>query len=46
MNFEDIQAIFFAECDEALVAAEQGLAACRAGRIAQATESREVSTDD
>jgi len=31
MKFEDIQAIFFAECDEALVAAEQGLVACRDG---------------
>ena len=31
MTIEDIQAIFFAECDEALVAAEQGLAACRGG---------------
>ncbi|WP_428333080.1 chemotaxis protein CheA [Novosphingobium sp.] len=31
MTIEDIQAIFFAECDEALAAAEQGLAACHAG---------------
>lgn len=31
MNAEEIQAIFFAECEESLDAAEQGLAACRAG---------------
>ena len=31
MNAEEIQAIFFAECEESLVAAEQGLAACRDG---------------
>jgi len=31
MNTEEIQAIFFAECDESLVAAEEGLAACKAG---------------
>ena len=31
MNAEDIQAIFFAECEESLAAAEQGLAACKAG---------------
>jgi two-component system chemotaxis sensor kinase CheA len=31
MNAEEIQAIFFAECEESLAAAEQGLAACRAG---------------
>ncbi|MCW1383025.1 chemotaxis protein CheA [Novosphingobium sp. KCTC 2891] len=31
MNAEEIQAIFFAECEESLVAAEQGLAACKAG---------------
>lgn len=31
MNAEEIQAIFFAECEESLAAAEQGLAACQAG---------------
>ncbi|MES2493171.1 MAG: chemotaxis protein CheA [Pseudomonadota bacterium] len=31
MSPEEIQAIFFAECDESLQAAEAGLAACRAG---------------
>lgn len=31
MNAEEIQAIFFAECEESLAAAEQGLAACREG---------------
>ncbi|BEU99498.1 chemotaxis protein CheA [Novosphingobium olei] len=31
MNAEEIQAIFFAECEESLAAAEQGLAACKAG---------------
>ena len=31
MNTEEIQAIFFAECEESLVAAEEGLAACKAG---------------
>jgi two-component system chemotaxis sensor kinase CheA len=31
MNAEEIQAIFFAECEESLAAAEAGLAACRAG---------------
>jgi two-component system, chemotaxis family, sensor kinase CheA len=31
MTAEEIQAIFFAECEESLAAAEQGLAACRAG---------------
>ncbi|NLR71666.1 chemotaxis protein CheA [Novosphingobium sp. ERN07] len=31
MNAEEIQAIFFAECEESLEAAEQGLAACRDG---------------
>ena len=31
MNAEEIQAIFFAECEESLAAAEQGLAACMAG---------------
>jgi len=31
MNADEIQAIFFAECEESLDAAEQGLAACRAG---------------
>eukprot|EP01037_Dinobryon_pediforme_P017441 gene17441-17632_t len=31
MNAEDIQAIFFAECEESLAAAEQGLAACKSG---------------
>ena len=31
MSPEEIQGIFFAECDESLQAAETGLAACRAG---------------
>ncbi|PTR05582.1 MULTISPECIES: chemotaxis protein CheA [unclassified Novosphingobium] len=31
MNAEEIQAIFFAECEESLAAAEQGLAACKEG---------------
>ncbi|WP_408586352.1 Hpt domain-containing protein, partial [Novosphingobium sp.] len=31
MTAEEIQAIFFAECEESLAAAEQGLAACKAG---------------
>ncbi|MBB4611818.1 chemotaxis protein CheA [Novosphingobium taihuense] len=31
MTAEEIQAIFFAECEESLEAAEQGLAACREG---------------
>ncbi|MFM9937168.1 MAG: chemotaxis protein CheA [Novosphingobium sp.] len=31
MTTEEIQAIFFAECEESLAAAEAGLAACRAG---------------
>lgn len=31
MNAEEIQAIFFAECEESLAAAEQGLAACQDG---------------
>ena len=31
MNAEEIQAIFFAECEESLAAAEQGLAACKQG---------------
>ncbi len=31
MNAEEIQAIFFAECEESLAAAEAGLAACKAG---------------
>ncbi|WP_353226627.1 chemotaxis protein CheA [Novosphingobium sp.] len=31
MNPEEIQAIFFAECEESHAAAEQGLAACKAG---------------
>ncbi|WP_379551561.1 chemotaxis protein CheA [Qipengyuania sp. DGS5-3] len=31
MNSEDIQNIFFAECEEALEAAESGLDACKAG---------------
>ena len=31
MNPEEIQGIFFAECDESLQAAESGLAACQAG---------------
>ena len=31
MNAEEIQAIFFAECEESLAAAETGLAACKAG---------------
>ncbi|MDP3550943.1 MAG: chemotaxis protein CheA [Novosphingobium sp.] len=31
MTAEEIQAIFFAECEESLEAAEQGLAACRDG---------------
>lgn len=31
MNAEEIQAIFFAECEESLAAAEQGLDACKAG---------------
>ena len=31
MNAEEIQQIFFAECEESLAAAEQGLAACKAG---------------
>lgn len=31
MNPEEIQGIFFAECDESLQAAEAGLAACKAG---------------
>jgi two-component system chemotaxis sensor kinase CheA len=31
MTAEEIQAIFFAECEESLGAAEQGLAACREG---------------
>lgn len=31
MTAEEIQAIFFAECEESLAAAEQGLAACREG---------------
>ena len=31
MNADEIQAIFFAECEESLAAAEQGLAACKAG---------------
>ncbi|MBY0394523.1 MAG: chemotaxis protein CheA [Novosphingobium sp.] len=31
MNAEEIQAIFFAECEESLAAAESGLAACKAG---------------
>ncbi|HEY6869839.1 MAG TPA: chemotaxis protein CheA [Novosphingobium sp.] len=31
MNPEEIQGIFFAECDESLQAAESGLAACKAG---------------
>ena len=32
MNPEEIQGIFFAECDESLQAAENGLAACQAGQ--------------
>ncbi len=31
MNAEEIQAIFFAECEESLAAAESGLAACKSG---------------
>lgn len=31
MNADEIQAIFFAECEESLAAAEQGLAACKDG---------------
>lgn len=31
MNIEEIQAIFFAECEESLASAEAGLAACKAG---------------
>ena len=31
MTSEEIQAIFFVECEESLAAAEQGLAACKAG---------------
>ena len=31
MTAEEIQAIFFAECEESLAAAEQGLAACKDG---------------
>ena len=31
MTADEIQAIFFAECEESLAAAEQGLAACREG---------------
>lgn len=31
MNAEEIQGIFFVECEESLAAAEAGLAACRAG---------------
>lgn len=31
MTSEEIQAIFFTECEESLAAAESGLAACRAG---------------
>jgi two-component system chemotaxis sensor kinase CheA len=31
MTSEEIQAIFFVECEESLAAAESGLAACRAG---------------
>jgi two-component system chemotaxis sensor kinase CheA len=31
MTPEEIQGIFFLECEESLVAAEQGLAACKAG---------------
>ncbi len=31
MTSDEIQAIFFAECEESLAAAEAGLAACRAG---------------
>ena len=31
MTTEEIQAIFFAECEESLAAAEAGLAACKAG---------------
>ena len=31
MTSEEIQGIFFVECEEALAAAEQGLAACKAG---------------
>ena len=31
MSPEEIQGIFFLECEESLVAAEQGLAACKAG---------------
>ncbi len=31
MTAEEIQAIFFAECEESLAAAEQGLAACKEG---------------
>ncbi|MBX9884067.1 MAG: Hpt domain-containing protein, partial [Novosphingobium sp.] len=31
MTAEEIQAIFFAECEESLAAAESGLAACKAG---------------
>ncbi|MCY1670037.1 chemotaxis protein CheA [Novosphingobium sp. SL115] len=31
MNAEEIQAIFFAECEESLAAAEQGLDACKSG---------------
>lgn len=31
MTAEEIQAIFFVECEEALAAAEQGLSACKAG---------------
>ena len=31
MTAEEIQAIFFAECEESLAAAEQGLVACREG---------------
>lgn len=31
MTSEEIQAIFFAECEESLAAAEAGLAACKAG---------------
>jgi len=31
MTSEEIQAIFFVECEEALAAAEAGLAACQTG---------------
>ncbi len=31
MSPEEIQGIFFVECEESLAAAEQGLAACKAG---------------